>query len=428
MERPNKNSQIILILIFVPALLYLVNLALSQECSNIGFEKNEDALSFNGSSDFDVPSPLDHKIGNNSMRILEAKPNHKRVVSRSIILNGSSGLLSFYWKKNGSYANYFNLSLYYDDQLIAECHNDNDWGTKVSRKLDDNKNESHTIKWVLQHGGKAYAKGPFGTPPTADAFIDDLDLCNIKIEKEKHIVKTNSNVLEILNVDEYPTLQDAIDKVKKMQTDGDYTIKTLIISSSKEYSLNNTLNLTGLVNLSIECDSYPFGNHAVLRIPSGKTRINITKCDKINIRGLDLRGGVYGIYLNRSSECEISSNIIADFNEVGILLFNSTNNTIEQNEIKSQSREFIGIQLLNSSLNRLEKNRIFGKPIEYYDLKFDSMFNEILDNNPLGLIYLINKTYEICENNKGFREYKSNKNCVSEMYLDKGNTLKRVED
>jgi parallel beta-helix repeat protein len=430
MRGHNKNVLVIIIFICCFFLISLTNPALSQECKIIGFEKNVDAFYFNG-NDFEQPSNLDFKNGGNSMRVLKAEPNHKRVVSSSIVLNRSSGLIGLYWKKNGSNAKYFDLSLYYDDQFIAKCDNNNDWGRKIFYKLENNKNKTHTIKWVLEHGGTDYIGEPFGTPPTADAFIDDLELCDIRFEidelessgiVEVQLPQSSNNSMHLFQ-DTNISIQDAIDLIKDMQNGGNYTIKTLILSPG-EYNLNNTLNIIRLKDISIECENYKSGGHSIIHISAETAKINIENCTNVDIRGLDLDGGMYGIYLNNSSKCEIMNNLIKNFYTSGVVLDNSSENIIKSSEIKSYLDSAIGIQLLNSSSNGIEKNDISVYK-ECYNLKFESRDNNVIDGNPSGLIFVLGKIYEICINNAGFKEYNHRARCNSMVVLDKNNTFTR---
>lgn len=433
MRCQRNNLQVIIILACSVLLFHLIDFASCQDCRDFRFEKSVDTLYFSG--DFE-PSNSEANEGENSIRILEADPDNKREVSSSIEFNSSSGSIMFFWKRNGTYANFFDLSFYFDDKFIDKCNNINNWGNKkFFHQFQSDGKSSHTIKWVLKHGDKNYV----GTPPTSDAFIDGFEMCNIRfkgetfegepfttVEQETNDTSSLYVVKDYIKLDQDNdrNLQESTDMIKMMQNNGNYTIKTLILTP-REYSLNNRWNLEGLKDLSIECENYEDGNLAIINISSEDLYLNIENCTNVDIKGLEINNGLCGIYLNKSNKCEISKNKIIDSAKCGIALDGSSENIIKNNKISSRIDRSTGINLINASLNEIQGNSI-SVDNECYNIKFESKENNIIDNNSNGLISIFEKVYEICNNNGGFKERDRNEDCSIEKVCDNNNRLKRM--
>jgi len=406
---------------------------LGQDCKAFGFENESDSLHFFG--DFE-PNYADSIDGKSSIRILDSNPDLVREVSASVVFEKDIGSVTFFWKKNGNFPTFFDLSFYFDDKFVTTCNNNDDWGAlPFFRNFKNDGRSSHTLKWVLKHGGKDYV----GVPPTSDAFIDGLELCGLRFQDgpELNIAKDDNEAEVIqestprnfLKIDQDSCLgldlNEIIDIIKEKQNEGNYTIKTLILAPG-EYSLNDSWTLKGLKDLSIECENYEEGDLATIDISSERIKIIIENCTNVDIKGLEIEGGICGIYLNKSNGCEISKNVITDTIKCGIALEDSNEQNIENNKIESNIDRSIGINLLNASSNNLARNSI-SVDNECYNIKFRSKNNNFLDNNPNGLISVFDKVYEICIESKGFKEIDSNKDCSRKIICDKNNIFKKDE-
>gem|GEM_PF-3917222 len=440
-------------------LCFSVNSVLGQNCRNFGFEKDSDLMHFNGNIG---QSDLASKEGSNSLRIKDAQPGHDQEVEASVISNDGPGVIKFFWEKSGDYAKFFKLSFYFDDKYIDECKNINDLGsTKLYYKVQDDGKTIHTMKWVLNYKERGYAGAPPTIPPTADAFIDGLELCNMRFQDEPEennttkiveteIVETSkihspqnilkaepdseeNNTTKIMEMNVVETsathtpsnfikvepdsdrnLQEIIDMIKEMQSKGNYTIKRLILSPSNyKYELKDSLILEGLKDLSIECEDYANGNLAKFDISTINATIVLRNCTNVDINGLKIDDGKCGIYLERSYVCEISNNVISN-TKCGIALKDSNDNYIENNRINSGLDRSTGVNLLNSSSNNIKSNSI-SVDNECYSIKSSSNGNYILDGNPNGLISVFGKAYEICPKEKGFKEVNSRRDCLKKI-------------
>lgn len=456
--RPHKN--ILLILMSIISLCFSVNSVSGQNCRNFGFENDSDLIHFNGNIG---QSDLASKEGIKSLIIKDAQPGHDQEVEASVISNDGPGVIKFFWGKRGGYAKFFKLSFYFDNKYIDECKNTNDLGsTKFYYKVQDDGKTIHTMKWVLNYKESGYAGAPPTIPPTADALIDGLELCNMRFQDQleeenttgiggKEVVETSkiqylqnisttdihpeennttnimeTKVIEILKIepDSDRDLQGNINMIKEMQGKGNNTIKRLILSPGN-YSLKDSLTLDGLNDLSIECENYEEGNLAsIINTSLNKTKIIIANCNNVDIKGLKTDSGISGIYLIRSYTCEISNNIIINCNKSGILLENSTGNNINNNKIDSTINHSTGISLLNSSSNDINLNSITVDN-SCYTIIFESKDNNITDDNNFGLINVFNKFYQICVDSEGFKELQNNKDCSRRIVCVNNNIFEK---
>ncbi|MDP2836505.1 MAG: NosD domain-containing protein, partial [Methanobacteriaceae archaeon] len=96
-----------------------------------------------------------------------------------------------------------------------------------------------------------------------------------------------------------------------------------------------------------------------------------------SINGLSIIGSEdsYGVFLNATTNCNITGNVITD-NDVGIYLYLSNNNTIQGNSLIDNN---YGLGLYNSTNNVLSGNYLTGNDYGIY-LK-DSNYNVIIRNN-----------------------------------------------
>ncbi len=107
------------------------------------------------------------------------------------------------------------------------------------------------------------------------------------------------------------------------------------------------------------------------------------------IQGLNINGGLYGIFLNNTSGCNITENSILD-NAGGIYLNNATNNTINSNILISNG---FGVNLENSNSNTISGNNVKNNfdGIDIYRSNNNTITENNIINNYNG-IYLYNSS------------------------------------
>jgi hypothetical protein len=170
----NKVASLVVLLIIVH---FSISSGFGQRCRTYGFEDDSFIRYFDG-DDFDISQK--HYDGNQSMLIKEASPGNATEVTADVLCEEDSGLVRFFWRKDGVYADKFKLDFYIDDNKSkGECKNIREWGQiPFLRKLDGK--TSHTLKWILRHDDSMEHIGT----PTANASIDRLELCGCRFEGE----------------------------------------------------------------------------------------------------------------------------------------------------------------------------------------------------------------------------------------------------
>ena len=123
-------------------------------------------------------------------------------------------------------------------------------------------------------------------------------------------------------------------------------------------------------------------------------------CDNITIKGMNLTGDVYGIYLYNTSNCWLEENLVSE-NERGIFLDRSENNTIIDND--ASGNELDGIVLCRSHHNEISGN-IAQENKRHGILLENSTNSSVLANRALrnrgGGIYLAGSLYNTVKSNE----------------------------
>ncbi|MFA6372615.1 MAG: hypothetical protein WCW68_08320, partial [Methanothrix sp.] len=209
--REHKEIRLLMLILICSILLYYsINSVLGQDCKNFGFEKDSDLMHFNGNIE---QSNLASKDGSNSLGIKDAQPGRDVEVKASIVSDDRPGVIKFFWNKSGNFAKFFKLSFYFDDKFIDDCENINDWGsTKFYYKVPDDGKTLHTMKWVLNYEVRGYAGAPPTVPPTANAFIDGLEMCNTRFQDEPE--ENDTTPIVVAKVVEIPIIQSPPDFIK----------------------------------------------------------------------------------------------------------------------------------------------------------------------------------------------------------------------
>ena len=151
-------------------LIYILILpACSLECDTFKFDNfynNSNFQYFTG--DFVPPSADDHSINNRSMKILEPTPEHPKIVSTSVVIDGDYGTLEFRWRKEGADSGFSNLIFEIDGTPYICTEN------PFYKRINKNENNSHNLKWILEDDNRTH----IGTPKS-NAYIDEFILCGL---------------------------------------------------------------------------------------------------------------------------------------------------------------------------------------------------------------------------------------------------------
>lgn len=177
---------------------------------------------------------------------------------------------------------------------------------------------------------------------------------------------------EIVEVPEkYRTIQVAINNAYA----GD-TVKIAAGTYNEHIFIDKSINIVGERGRTV-IDG--FGKGAVIQVFS---------CSKVNISGLTMRNGDYGLAFHFSSQNKIINNSIVD-NVYGVELFFSQANILKNNRISNNSYNFgvIGESLLDFTHDIDTSNTINDMPIYYL---VDERNKQV--SNEAGLVVAVNST------------------------------------
>ena len=229
-------------------------------------------------------------------------------------------------------------------------------------------------------------------------------------------VKSESTVIYV--PDDYSTIQESIDAAnigdKIIVRDGVYNEKIIIDKSDLSISSENGADLTiiqGALDfqdpfdnaVSITANNVYFNGftvsgthcdaHIFVKNDNGISGCEITNNYVISYSHMECSGD--GIELENVSDCIINSNKFATAENInkgynGIILRNSNNNLIKNNEI---NRFYYGIIFINSSDNILENNKFrestslnfYGDTLNIYNQSIDK--SNTIDDKPIYYLY-----------------------------------------
>jgi len=192
-----------------------------------------------------------------------------------------------------------------------------------------------------------------------------IDTCNIKYNEGNGLIIRNSGHLELLN-----------NNISYNNLNGIYYLSE---NQSKNFYLkNNEIANNGINGILIR-------NNSLITIANNnfQNNIKIETCDSIkifenNINPHNLKLEESLLYVNNSSNTEISKNTFSNNYNNSIFFFKSANSSIIQNEINNTK---IGIKLINSSNIIIKDNAIKECLIEGINLSQFSTNNKIFHNN-----------------------------------------------
>lgn len=149
----------------------------------------------------------------------------------------------------------------------------------------------------------------------------------------------------------------------------------------------------------------------------------------VQIHGFEVRGGLAGIFLDKSTENTVKDNMLKN-NFAGVMLLGSENNMVEENTVEDN---VYGIWLIDSTENRLEKNTARKNTTAGIQLGGASDNNEVRSNtvedNTLGIVLVGGSSGNKVETNiaqgnsaAGIQVQDSNGNVVQQNTLQHNGT------
>lgn len=256
-----------------------------------------------------------------------------------------------------------------------------------------------------QYGGLDLFSGPYQNETGRDGIGDAPYPIN-RYEVDRYPLMHPYGSVHNINTNlNYLTIQSAIDAPETL--DG----HTLQVRSGIYYE-----------NVKINKSLSILGENRLTTIVDGKNTEKVLSIyvDNVTFAGFTVRNSGFnyppygddcGVYLDHTAGCNISDCLVKD-NRIGIYVYFSNTNVIQQNRVESNLRNGIwlwysgnnmleGNQILNNSYNfgvsggsfshfnnHVDgSNRVNGKPIHYRI----GVEDEIIDNNTdIGVLYLIN--------------------------------------
>jgi parallel beta-helix repeat protein len=193
-----------------------------------------------------------------------------------------------------------------------------------------------------------------------------------------------------------PGVQIRFDGFFKLQVNGN-----LVAVGTESSSIRITSNRTSPASEDWDVISISSSGHAEIarcEISYSRNGINIYSSDNIIANNTISFSKEEGIKISWSSNNDISHNNVSG-NRYGILLYSSSDNTIESNIVKYNHGDIslekgIGIKLESSNGNTLEDNEISnndGSGIELISSSDNSMINNDISSNEAG-IYLVSSS------------------------------------
>ena len=137
---------------------------------------------------------------------------------------------------------------------------------------------------------------------------------------------------------------------------------------------------------------------------AGTYGILVSGADHVQIKNCHLGGWGFGdIKLEYSESSLIQNNMIGQGSPVGIWLFNSNYNNITQNNPIEKTSTGQGIYLEGSSQNEISHNTIRNIPADGIEIALSSnsnvLFDNVIENNYYDGIYVYNSEMNIIKNN-----------------------------
>ncbi|MFA0832412.1 MAG: right-handed parallel beta-helix repeat-containing protein, partial [Methanobacterium formicicum] len=118
-----------------------------------------------------------------------------------------------------------------------------------------------------------------------------------------------------------------------------------------------------------------------------------------SISGFTITGGLQGVYLNLAENCTVLSNTITN-NNYGVEVFGGQNNTLNENNISSNTVS--GVFINNTSYSSLTRNHITNNQLGIlldHPVELTANFNRISNNTLCGLSYVEGDWFIDFENN-----------------------------
>ncbi len=196
------------------------------------------------------------------------------------------------------------------------------------------------------------------------------------VREQSNTISSNGKTLYVggSGPDNYTKIQDAIDNA----SDGDTFFVFDDLSPYKENLIvEESISVVGESNLTTCIDGCGGSSQNTIHVKKSSDVI-ISDFNILNASGTGFPGAV--ITIEDSKNCKILRNIIITENEHGIIIVNSSLNTIFGNSISNKDKSYHGILIdSKSALNLIHHNIIFNNSIGIM-ISINSYFNEIYQN------------------------------------------------
>ena len=127
--------------------------------------------------------PYDDDNNNNWIKFSTASPSSSKKIFSSVVSSGSYHTVSFDWKIEGPYSEFFRIKFGIDGNW-AYCD------SSPFFKNIDNDNASYQLEWILEHDERTHV----GNPPTASAQIGNIELCGLIFENNRYRETVNESI------------------------------------------------------------------------------------------------------------------------------------------------------------------------------------------------------------------------------------------
>jgi len=345
------------------------DLACSQRCKEFGFENDTILKYFKGGF---KPSIEDHEEGNSSLMIRHAKPDSRKVVTTSLFISGDSPRLKYWWKIDGPNTEFFKLSLFIDDKFVENYDYNGNWEEEFFQDFPKNGKSFFILKWVLEYNQDI---SYLDVIPTADAFIDGLELCDLGFENQS-------------TEDAQPILKN--DDLKYLVENS----KSKMLDLMEEH--DGMIEIAGVKNKILKSNA-----KAGLRGNGTGFNLILNHCYNVTIEDLYFDGSTFGLCLKDCNNCKIINNKICFSEGWGIVINDSSiGNIISDNQLIRKLNSTLPIFVLeNSNNNNIERNSIL-KDDGYSYVLSKGLDNTISISNEARILYNEND-YLACPNSTG---------------------------
>jgi len=282
--------------------------------------------------------------------------------------------LSFYWKVSSEYG-FDILRFFIDGQEADNISGEVDWEEKNYLIEFGN----HTITWKYVKDGSVSNGYDCG-------WVDKITLSSLPDPQMVYVDDDYNYTTEGWQYDHFDNIQDGVNAVEE---NGSMTVYNGIYY--EKVTIDKTLNLTGEERDNTIIDGSAYFKDKKIAVKFDENNLNKTKGNalvtlndiNISISNMTIRNGYYGIEI-LSGNAEVRNTKITNNSERGVIIDNTYNTLIFDNEISNTDHGILLYYSQNNSIinNDIENNSNSGMDLIHSD---DSMIlNNIFDCNNIN--------------------------------------------